>query len=246
MTTALLLGVFLSALASGWHCALMCGGIVSKSNVSIIRFSTPQTVFIEQLLMHFGRIISYAMLGALAGKLGALLWWQDIVPIQRGLFFVASSILLINGIKTLWPFPPKFLKMTWLIQVEKKLALGWSTLFKVMSPPFQSVYLQKLLFGLAWGLVPCGLVYSVLGLSFLSGSSWYGALFMLAMGLGTLPNLLMISGGLGKLNAWMAQMGCSKQLKVLTACLFFSSALFGFYQTFTLSSQMMKNGFCFN
>jgi len=246
LTITLLLGVFFSALASGWHCALMCGGIVSKSHLSVIRFSSRRDVFVEHLLMHFGRITSYVILGGLAGRLGALLWWQELFPIQRVLFFIASTVLLINGIKTIWPLSLKLPKMTWLIPIEKKLALSWSNLFKAMPLQFESIYLQKMFFGLAWGLVPCGLVYSVLGLSFLSGSGWQGALLMMAMGLGTLPNLFIISGGFGKLSAWLAQMGSTKLLKLLTAGLFFTSALFGFYQTFTLSSQMIKNGFCFN
>jgi sulfite exporter TauE/SafE len=44
--------------------------------------------------------------------------------------------------------------------------------------------------GLAWGWVPCGLVYSMLVLAAASGSAAEGALVMAAFGLGTLPNLL--------------------------------------------------------
>lgn len=224
----------------------MCGGIVTKSKPDVIRFSSKQVVLIEHLLMHLGRIMSYAILGAVAGELGTILWWQDVLPIQRGLFFVGSFLLLLSAIKTLWPLPSTFFKIHWLILLEKKMALGWSTIFNSMNVRFPSEYLQKFLFGCAWGLVPCGLVYSVLGLAFLSGSSLQGSQLMIAMGLGTLPNLLIISGGLGKLTTWMAQIGASKSLKVLTASIFLSSALFGFYQTFTLPSQFLKNGICFS
>jgi sulfite exporter TauE/SafE len=44
--------------------------------------------------------------------------------------------------------------------------------------------------GLAWGWIPCGLVYSVLATALVSGSAGRGALVMAAFGLGTLPNLL--------------------------------------------------------
>lgn len=44
--------------------------------------------------------------------------------------------------------------------------------------------------GVAWGWIPCGLVYSMLVLAAASGSAAGGALVMALFGLGTLPNLL--------------------------------------------------------
>jgi hypothetical protein len=45
--------------------------------------------------------------------------------------------------------------------------------------------------GLLWGLLPCGLVYSVLATALVSGSPAGGAQVMLAFGAGTLPSLLL-------------------------------------------------------
>jgi sulfite exporter TauE/SafE len=44
--------------------------------------------------------------------------------------------------------------------------------------------------GLAWGCIPCGLVYSVLATALVSGSALRGAMIMAALGVGTLPNVL--------------------------------------------------------
>jgi sulfite exporter TauE/SafE len=52
--------------------------------------------------------------------------------------------------------------------------------------------LHGLFFGALWGWLPCGLVYSALSLSLLTGSAWRGALTMLAFGAGTLPALVAI------------------------------------------------------
>ena len=49
---------------------------------------------------------------------------------------------------------------------------------------------QAVLAGMAWGWLPCGLVYSVLVSAVAAGSATSGAALMLAFGLGTLPNLL--------------------------------------------------------
>jgi len=46
---------------------------------------------------------------------------------------------------------------------------------------------------LCWGLLPCGLVYSVLLTASAAGSAVSGALVMLAFGLGTLPSMLGMS-----------------------------------------------------
>ena len=45
--------------------------------------------------------------------------------------------------------------------------------------------------GLVWGFLPCGMVYSVLSMTLLTGSALRGAGLMLAFGAGTLPNLLL-------------------------------------------------------
>ena len=46
-------------------------------------------------------------------------------------------------------------------------------------------------FGVVWGWLPCGLVYSMLVLSLTSGSVLYGAVILVAFGMGTLPTLLL-------------------------------------------------------
>ena len=48
------------------------------------------------------------------------------------------------------------------------------------------------MYGLVWGWLPCGLVYSVLIMAFSAASLSQGALVMLAFGLGTLPNLMLM------------------------------------------------------
>ena len=49
---------------------------------------------------------------------------------------------------------------------------------------------KALAYGLCWGFLPCGLVYSSLGWSLASGSAVHGAVLMLAFGLGTTPAIL--------------------------------------------------------
>jgi len=105
LTTSLFLAIFLGSLLSGWHCALMCGGIAAgiegAAEKPLLRASKAH-FWQQQLIMHFGRITTYALMGALAGGIGAALWQQDFIPLQRPLFVVASSILIFLGLRLIF------------------------------------------------------------------------------------------------------------------------------------------------
>ena len=57
--------------------------------------------------------------------------------------------------------------------------------------------------GLATPLLPCGPLYFLIALAFLSGSAVRGAEFMLAFGLGTVPLLWLAQTQLGRTRRWM-------------------------------------------
>jgi sulfite exporter TauE/SafE len=94
--------------------------------------------------------------------------------------------------------------------------------------------------GMLWGLVPCGLVYSVLPLAFLSGDVATGAALMFAFGLGTLPNLLLIS----TFSAALTQFGRYAWVRYFAAALLFTAAGFGLYRAWVLPEALLKGGFC--
>ena len=59
--------------------------------------------------------------------------------------------------------------------------------------------------GLAWGWLPCGLVYGALTAAAFAGSPEKGAVAMLAYGLGTAPWLLAAGFAAARLRAWLAK-----------------------------------------
>lgn len=242
ITSTLLLTVFLGALVSGWHCALMCGGIAAASEkVAEIRLqkTTQFQLFGEQLVMHGGRILTYTSLGAIAGLIGVPVWQQDWLPIQRGMFALASLIFLFQAYRILQK--NKTNTNTWERWIEAKTAHWWSSLAHYLSKRDRSHgYLSRFIKGLVWGLVPCGLIYGVLPLAFLSGDPLSGALLLLAFGMGTLPNLLLISGMSARLAGWGHQVWA----RYLTAALMLVTGLIGLYRAFTLPEALLKGGFC--
>lgn len=242
MTTAFIFSIFLGALVSGWHCALMCGGIAVAIE-SPVRITTSRRLAIEQLVMHLGRIGIYTILGAIAGFLGATIWQQSMLPVQRALFLLAALLLLLQAVllfRGQAVNPSRF--EAW---VTAKTAKLWQWLTQMVVQHGKKTIAEfswtgRLLAGAVWGLVPCGLIYSVLPYAFLAGNGASGALVMLAFGLGTLPNLLLISG----FSARLAAVGHSQWTRYLAALLMAVTGLFGLYRALTLSDAMLRGGFC--
>lgn len=242
MTMALLLSIFLAALVSGWHCALMCGGIAVAVETPM-RIVSRQRLMLEQLLMHLGRIMTYAALGWLAGAVGALFWQQQWLPLQRLMFALAAMLLLVQAV-LLWRRAASGTSRleAWLTAIT---ARWWQGLTRIIMANNRDVSHMtslrgRLLAGVVWGLVPCGLIYGVLPYAFLSGSGWSGASVMLAFGLGTLPNLLLISG----FSARLAGMGHQRWARYVAASLMGATGVFGLYRAATLTDDMLRGGIC--
>jgi len=236
LTFSLLLAVFLGALVSGWHCALMCGGIaatIERPRALETPLRAKSELFYLQLVMHLGRITTYTILGAVAAWVGVVVWQQNIIPIHRSLFAFTALILIFMGLRLLRLGKSKeLLGGKWL---STKIAGYWAKyLGQMASGP------SRWFSGMLWGLVPCSLVYSVLPLAFLSGDMATGAALMLVFGLGTLPNLLLIS----KFSATLTQFGQYAWVRYFAATLLFTAGCFGLYRAWVLPDALLKGGFC--
>lgn len=186
----LLAAALLVGLAGGIHCAGMCGGIVTAlaapREVSLGARPLTRSRRVGLLLWsHAGRIATYSLAGLAAGSLGAAAALLGSAwTIQLVFYALANVTLLAVGLRMVGlPLPA--------------IASGagvrvWShvqPLFRHFYPA--RMWPQALALGMAWGCMPCGLVYSVLALALVSGGGMAGGLAMLAFGLGTLPHLLL-------------------------------------------------------
>lgn len=177
------IAVFIIGLLGGVHCVGMCGGIVSALALQPTSRAAPWTL---HLAYNLGRIASYSAAGAAMGALGSLgLMLNAWLPVQMTLYVAANLMMIALGL--------------YLMGVTRALApteRAGQWLWRRIQPltrrflPVRSVA-QAFPLGLLWGWLPCGLVYSVLAMSLLSGSAVDGALTLLAFGFGTLPNLLL-------------------------------------------------------
>jgi sulfite exporter TauE/SafE len=181
--------------------------------------------------MHLGRLTTYVLLGAAAGQIGVIVWQQNVLPIQRPLFALSSLILIALAFR-LWRQQQPKSSSSWLGLKAAKL---WSKYIgSLASGP------ARWFSGILWGLVPCGLVYSALPLAFLSGSPLSGASLMLAFGLGTLPNLLLIS----RFSASLVQFSHYAQVRYVAITLLMGSGIYGLYRAWTLPQALLEGGFC--
>lgn len=169
----LLAGALLAGLMGSPHCVAMCGAFAS--GCSRARGGL--------LAWHLGRLTGYAILGALAGYFGAALPGPAWLP---GALAAAFLIWFSASLAGLVP--------------EPALALPGLTRFgqRMLGRPGLGA---QLLFGVANGFLPCGLVYSALSFSVALADPAAGALAMVVFGAGTLPALSAAALGLRRVMA---------------------------------------------
>lgn len=181
------LGAFLMGLFGALHCVGMCGSIMG-----VLTFSLPTEIRQQppRLLRYlgyysFGRIFSYTLVGALAGAFGSGLLFR--LSPQYGhtiLLLSATALMVAVGLYLAGWFPA-------LAYIEKAGAPIWKKLEPLGRKLLPVAHpWQALLYGLIWGWLPCGLVYSALFIALGQGGMMQGGLFMLLFGLGTLPAVM--------------------------------------------------------
>ncbi|NSX13812.1 sulfite exporter TauE/SafE family protein [Cupriavidus taiwanensis] len=249
MTFGVLISVFLLALLGGVHCAAMCGGVAlaveqrrgTAAPVSLVRSRTAWLG--EILVMHLGRISTYMLLGAALGAAGATAWKQDYLPVQRWLFGAGSVMLLWSGWRLL---RGSTFTVNWLERLAARAstaAAGRMGGLAGVLPAFvraRGGLARRYGVGLAWGLVPCGMIYGALTLALLAGNAGSGALVMGVFGLGTLPNLLVLSGLSGYLRLWSRRPGV--RLGAGLAVMAFGGL--GIARAVLLPHSLAEQGFC--
>ncbi len=178
--------IFTLGLVSSLHCAQMCGPIVLALSLPL---STAQRQ--RQLLAHLsyniGRLVTYSMLGALAGLTGHSLGIAGkLAGIENTGAILAGGLMVLTGLLMLDLLPnrplQRFDPLRLLLRVFKPIG---SRLASTSIP-------SKFTLGLFFGLLPCGLIYAALFKAMATGTVVAGALTMLAFGLGTTGALLAI------------------------------------------------------
>jgi len=171
---------FTLGLLGSLHCLGMCGPIA----VALPGGGPRQSTYaVGRLLYNLGRVLTYTLLGLVAGLVGktvALAGLQRWVSIGVGLLLLAAALfgrrVTSGGPLAGWAGRAVGRLKTALGALMRGHGLG--ALFGI---------------GLLNGLLPCGLVYVALAAAVAAGGFWVGGLYMACFGLGTIPLMLAVS-----------------------------------------------------
>ena len=195
LVAALLLG-----LAASGHCLVMCGGISAALGIATAKRADGRPRVRLLATYQVGRILSYTLAGLLfGGVLGGVLAMLDIDAVRQGLRALSAFALLLGALvafgrvrdpgfgigRRLWP----------------KLAPLGRKLLPVDTLP------RALGFGMVWGWMPCGFVYTVLLIAALQLDGLRAAATMAAFGLGTAPAMLATAFGAQRHFGFVARPG---------------------------------------
>ena len=185
MVTTLLVTAFTLGLLGSFHCVGMCGPLALSLPVQHLQgFHKLAGI----LVYNIGRVITYAILGAIFGLVGMsfhYFGWQQAFSIVLGSLLIVLFISLLFRKRI---FKNSLIQRTW----NRHLIQRITPLFH------QNNFGALLLIGILNGLLPCGLVYMAIAGALATGNIQNSSLFMAMFGLGTLPAMMAMSfaGGL--------------------------------------------------
>lgn len=158
--------LFLTGLLTSIHCVSMCGAI----NLIATLNQNSQNRFERPLKYNLGRLISYTILGGIAGLLGSILTINNII--SGIIITIAGLAMFVMSLEMLGFF--RIPRIKFLTPKHKKT-----------SNPF--------LIGLLNGLMPCGPLQAMQLYALSTSSMLKGALSIFLFGLGTMPLMLLTS-----------------------------------------------------
>lgn len=158
--------LFLTGLLTSIHCVSMCGAI----NLIATLNQNSQNRFERPLKYNLGRLISYTILGGIAGLLGSILTINNII--SGIIITIAGLAMFVMSLEMLGFF--RIPRIKFLTPKHKKT-----------SNPF--------LIGLLNGFMPCGPIQAMQLYALSTSSMLKGALSMFLFGLGTMPLMLLTS-----------------------------------------------------
>lgn len=174
-TTSFIIGL----IASVSSCLAVVGGLVLSLSATVSEDNDNKIDKKNFTLFHFGRILSFALLGGVLGSVGNAIGVNFTFTAILGI--LASVIMLLLGLNLVGVFERN--KIT--------LPSGVFNFFRKI----EHKTLTPLIIGFATFFLPCGFTQSMQVAALSSGSFMSGMLIMLGFVLGTFPVLALLSFG---------------------------------------------------
>jgi sulfite exporter TauE/SafE/copper chaperone CopZ len=203
--------LFVAGLFTSLHCVAMCGGIafsqcLGVSGTCATRFSG----IIPSSLYNGGRVVSYAITGAVAGALGSAISFSP--SAKSGIMIGAGIIMILMGLKYLG-----------IVNLLPRVRIP---LPSFLSRQRTGKY-SPLVVGLLNGLMPCGPLQAMQLFALGTGSALHGALAMTVFALGTVPLLFILGAASTFISRRFTAMmfRTSGAILILLACVMISQGL---------------------
>lgn len=175
------------------HCIGMCGPLISTFSLAQGRHDSRLRSLLPALLIyHFGRLNSYAVIGLLFGLVATAAQAAGPSSEVRGVLFLVAGVLMFlmgMGLRG-WLPTTRFIESSKLGRFTSEKFMGL-----IGTPSMAGRYFL----GVANGFLPCGPVYAVALSALTAPTPVHGAGIMVMFGLGTIPVLVAIGLGAGRL-----------------------------------------------
>ncbi|MBD3893273.1 sulfite exporter TauE/SafE family protein [Hydrogenophaga sp.] len=169
--TALFMG-----LVGGPHCVVMCGAACAGIGRAAGDRST-RALWTFQI----SRMLGYALFGAFAaGTVQGLAWLGSNTAVIRPVWTMFHVAVLLLGLVLLW----QARQPAWIESLGQGIWRKARPVFTRLGPR------APVVLGVAWALMPCGLLYSALLMAALSANAVQGASLMALFSIGTSISLL--------------------------------------------------------
>ena len=170
-------------LVGGTHCLVMCAapcaaltgqGGAAAGDVQVVHWMPRGVVAQRTASFHLGRLLGYGAAGALAAfAMDRLAWLGQNTAALRPVWTLLHVLILAWGLLMML----QARQPAWLENAGRAV---WAKVRVLVARPG-----GLLVTGMAWALLPCGLLYTALLTAALSGSVLRGALCMVLFGVGS-------------------------------------------------------------
>lgn len=176
---ALVVSIAWFSFLMSWHCAGMCGPLACAKFSR--QDSTAANSFLYIALYNFGRIVSYAVMGAVIGSLSETV--TEMLPgVGRVLASLLAVAIAVNGVMLVFGR-----ELSWssqfLAKITRRVSLFAASIGGVTS---------SFLFGLMTVFLPCMTLASALAAAAMTEDVVSGGLVMLGFALGTVPVMFLM------------------------------------------------------
>ena len=191
------LAALVAGLVTSLHCSGMCGPLACAACVK----SNGGGSFSAAALYHGSRVVSYGVLGFLAGWIGR----------------EVSDVLLLGTARWLtWAFVVFFVVVATGLDKRMRIPLAGAWMARCLGSQ-DTAPVRATILGALTPFIPCGPLYMIVAAAALSGSALSGATVLVAFAAGTIPLMFALQSQYFRIGSRLSPLALDRVRRVLAA-----------------------------